>query len=358
VKEEEIMENLLKIVSRKDIRRSLTEIMIIWLLVIALVMVALKCPLWLAALIATVVWGYVVCCTPTNKLFFVELGNGENDVAGVNLAMVTARRFASDNGPRNNRDPKTLMNMGPDPNMSVHWGPGIIGLSLFEKPFRLIDCSKAKMLVEAPIQILTKNGISGEVTVKVFATVIRNDDAIINLARQDPTWAFGYLGAQFRAFIISKCRTVTDEELVSECFDDPDDKGSKITGLAHLQNGFRNLFEGPDKISPTEWQLGLFTGNPIITDIKLNQKVLEAKLGVEVAKQRAAAIKELTGTGVDPDVAANMVGAESGFGSMVNVIKITGGTSGTGSGNQGLGGSNPATPLIIMLPPPQTERRK
>ncbi len=346
--------NVLKMLNRPDLIRSVLSILVITFLV-AIAIGLVTGWVWMAGVVAVVTCSYVVCCTSLSGRFFVAPKT-------INDAIVIERRLAKHEDIPAKTDDKALTELQPTTNLRVIFGPGVSGISLLEKITHVISCARSKKLGKDWINIQTSDGVNGRVKIKAFATPIRHPEAIMNLARQTEEYAVEFLEAQFVAFIRSEIKKITYDQLMSASFDDPDDATKKVSGMDLVKKRFNKLFGGPGTISATEWQLGLYTGDPIITEVDMDQDAKDAQQMKWRATQQTSAIKTIVDeTGVNPNVAANMVSKEHPATVVVTAISGDPGKGPIGpGGNSGAPSGAPAqAPIIILqVPTQQTNNRK
>jgi hypothetical protein len=254
---------------------------------------------WMAYMIGAAIWTCIICFTSVANLWFIC---PEANRIVVLANPLKARRVITGDDLTSLQDTR---------NMRAIIGPTFAGISIFESVVCIIDTSRSMPLGETPVVAYTKNGVKVTVGFQAFLTAIPSEEAAVNLARHNIAYIKARFMNAFRSYIVATIVTMTDRELLTAIYDHPENETRKVTGTDLLKHGFSNLFGGPNQITEIELQHGVFTGSPAIGDVIIDADYQQAKQAVPSARKTAQAIKLLVATGMDPDVAANMVAASN-----------------------------------------------
>jgi hypothetical protein len=243
---------------------------------------------------ATVVWTLILCWTPMFGLWFIA--------PKANTAVVLANSFK--------REPKLrtrveLTQIRPSKAMRVAWGPTINGRLPWEKIFRVVNLLRSIPIKNDKLEAKTQEGIKVTVKWNLFLMAIRADWAILNLVQHSVEKIETTFQALCNGFIQSVINGTPVEVLLKEI--DGNKAGNQSVG-----SRFAVLFGGENRLTKIEAEMGMQTRNPIVSEIVIDPQYLKTLQLEEITKKVVAAHKLYAGTGIDPDIAANMVATDRG----------------------------------------------
>jgi len=275
------------------IRSVLAQIVITAMLAIAIKLIAEWQMVW-AIFTATGIWTVILCWTPMFGLWFIG--------PKANTAVVLASAFKKETELRTRLE---LTQIRQSNTMRVVWGPTISGRLPWEKIFRVVNLLRSIPIKNDKLEAKTKEGIKVIVKWRLFLTAIRADWAILRLVQHSVEKIETTFESLCNGFIQSVINGMSVEELLKEI-------DGNTAGSGSLRNRFAVLFGGEDHLTKIEAEIGMQTKNPIVSEIIIDQQYLRTLQLKATTEKVVAAHKLYANTGIDPDIAANMVASDRG----------------------------------------------
>ena len=273
--------------SEKDLTRDkyLTRLMIgvqiIMILVLAIIITLLTRNVILSTLTAIIVWALVLYKTPVFEWCFI--------IVKPNWSVILGNQTTYDviDPDRNKRiemnNLKSLREVG----------PGIRGKLPWETAFESIDLRSEIIIGNSdsnkPLECYTEDGIQLDITWQVVLTPLRG--YLTNLVRKNEDAVKAYFSGQFEQAILGWVRKNKEETVFAL--------------LKNLEEEFKNVFGGPNVVSDTEADYGIFTNTPQIIRVTRSKRYQQAAEAVMVSSNMATIIGQLKdelGDGIDKNM--------------------------------------------------------